>query len=244
MARAAWTSFAHPGSTFVFNTLPPRPRRLCRTASRSPHSSITNRTLAPGVISASTSRTNSLLIPTRAPAAASAPPTRVPTAAPTSGCATTSPARNPIRPPPPVTARAGFGSLSSLNVPSGRRVTIATSSTIRQWKSSSARTTARARSAAAGSSKTTAHRLPALFLWLSPRGLSDRRGHDPLCLADDRVQVGLVLEALGVELVDVLGAGRPGREPATGRHDLQPADRGVVARGAGELRADRVARQL
>ena len=40
------------------------------------------------------------------------------------------------------------------------------------------------------------------------------------------------LEALGVDLVDVLGARRPGGEPAVGRRHLQPADGGAVARGA------------
>ena len=58
------------------------------------------------------------------------------------------------------------------------------------------------------------------------------------------VQVRFVLEALGVNLVDVLGARRPGREPAAGGDDLQSADGGVVARSAGQLRGDRLAGQL
>ena len=39
-------------------------------------------------------------------------------------------------------------------------------------------------------------------------------GDDLLGFGDDGVQVGLVAEALGVDLVDVLGAGGPGGEPA------------------------------
>src|SRR5262245_12441517 len=65
--------------------------------------------------------------------------------------------------------------------------------------------------------------------------------HDLLRLAHDGVEVGLVLEALRVDLVDVFRAGRPGREPATGGHDLQAADRGVIARGTGQLGQDRFA---
>ena len=67
---------------------------------------------------------------------------------------------------------------------------------------------------------------------------------DFLRLAHDGVQVGLVLETLGVDLVDVLGAGGPGREPAACGDDLQAADRRVVARGAGQLGGDRLAGQL
>src|SRR5690349_23734871 len=45
-------------------------------------------------------------------------------------------------------------------------------------------------------------------------GCAQGVAHDRLCLADDGLQVGLVAEALRVDLVDVLGAGRSGREPA------------------------------
>ena len=45
-------------------------------------------------------------------------------------------------------------------------------------------------------------------------------------------------EGLGVHLVDVLGAGRTGREPVVLGGDLQAADLGVVARGFGELGGD------
>ena len=58
-------------------------------------------------------------------------------------------------------------------------------------------------------------------------------GDDLLGFRDDGVEVGLVAEALGVDLVDVFGAGGPGGEPAVRGDDLQPADRGVVARVPG-----------
>src|SRR5260370_14163383 len=68
--------------------------------------------------------------------------------------------------------------------------------------------------------------------------------HDLLCLAHDGIKVGLVLEAFRIDLVNVLRSGGPGREPAADSHDLQTADRGIVARGAGELGRDRLAGQL
>ena len=51
-------------------------------------------------------------------------------------------------------------------------------------------------------------------------------------------------EGLGVDLVDVLGARRPGGEPGVLRDHLQPADRGVVAGRPGQLRGDRLAGEL
>ena len=69
-----------------------------------------------------------------------------------------------------------------------------------------------------------------------------RRSHgavdDGPSLGHDGVQVRLVDEALRVDLVDVLGARRPGREPAASGHDLQAADRGAIARGANQLGDD------
>src|SRR5262245_4102957 len=71
----------------------------------------------------------------------------------------------------------------------------------------------------------------------SPPGLRtlclQRIGYNLPRLADDGLEVRLVLEALRVDLVNILSAGRPGREPTTGRDHLQPADRRVVARRAG-----------
>src|SRR2546422_11192782 len=77
---------------------------------------------------------------------------------------------------------------------------------------------------------------------------------DRLRVAHDGVEVSLVLEAFRVDLVDVLRAGRPRREPAAASDDLQTADRRIVARGrrprgrdgsAGPLRRkDRLGRGL
>src|SRR6266446_4161895 len=57
------------------------------------------------------------------------------------------------------------------------------------------------------------------------------------------VQVGLILEAFRINLIDALGARRPGRKPAAGRYDLQATDRGVVSRGVGQLGFDRLTRK-
>src|SRR5262245_4998178 len=62
--------------------------------------------------------------------------------------------------------------------------------------------------------------------------------HDPPGFIDNPVQMCLVLEALGVDLVNVLCAGRTGSKPAAGCHDLQAPNRSVVARGAGQLGRD------
>src|SRR6516162_11291691 len=68
--------------------------------------------------------------------------------------------------------------------------------------------------------------------------------HDSPRFGDNAVQMGLVLEALGVDFVDVFGAGRTGRKPATCRHNFQTPDRSVVARSAGQLGGDRLPGQL
>ena len=47
------------------------------------------------------------------------------------------------------------------------------------------------------------------------------------------------VEALRVDLIDVLGARRPRREPAAGGHDLQTADGSTVAGSRGQPRDDR-----
>src|SRR5438876_10933345 len=69
-----------------------------------------------------------------------------------------------------------------------------------------------------------------------------RVADDLLGLGDYGIQVRLVLEALRVDFIDILGAGRPCGEPAAGRDDFQSAARGVVARGARQLGRDRLAR--
>ena len=69
-------------------------------------------------------------------------------------------------------------------------------------------------------------------------GRAHRVVHDFLGLADNDVQVGLVLEALCVDFVDVLGTRRTGGEPAVGGRNFQAADWGVVAGSAGQLGRD------
>ena len=73
---------------------------------------------------------------------------------------------------------------------------------------------------------------------------SQRAGHHLPRFADEGLQVALTPEALGVDLVDVLGAGWPGGEPAVVGDDLQAADRCTVARRARELGGDRFAGQV
>src|SRR5215831_20233217 len=59
------------------------------------------------------------------------------------------------------------------------------------------------------------------------RVLIGQRGvHHLLGLGKDGLQVSLVLEALGIDLVDGLGSRRARCEPAVARHDLQTLDRG------------------
>src|SRR5262245_60813342 len=62
---------------------------------------------------------------------------------------------------------------------------------------------------------------------------------DLLRFTKDRVQVALVLETLSINLVDVLGSGRPGGEPATGSDYFDTANRCIVARGGGKFGCDR-----
>src|SRR5262245_6940335 len=71
--------------------------------------------------------------------------------------------------------------------------------------------------------------------------LSNRAIDQRLRLPYESVEVRLVLEALRVDLVDVLGARRPRREPSAGGHDLQTADGRAVAGGLREFRGDSIA---
>src|SRR5512146_1976240 len=64
---------------------------------------------------------------------------------------------------------------------------------------------------------------------------------DPLRLLDDRREVALAAEALGINLVQALRSRRPGREPAAGGDDLQAADGGAVARRTRQLARDGLA---
>src|SRR5512143_1069830 len=79
---------------------------------------------------------------------------------------------------------------------------------------------------------------------LLPSRGQERPGDDLARLVEDPFEVLLAPEALGVELVDVLGSRRAGREPAARGRDLEAADGRVVPRGAGEPRHDGLAAQL
>src|SRR5690349_943795 len=61
----------------------------------------------------------------------------------------------------------------------------------------------------------------------------ERRLHQGARLVDQLRQVVPAPEALGVDLVEVLGPRGAGGEPATLRGDLHPADLGVVGRRPG-----------
>src|SRR5262249_56978540 len=71
---------------------------------------------------------------------------------------------------------------------------------------------------------------------IAHRGVDER-----LCLAHERVQVCGALEALRVDLVDVLRPRRPGREPSAARRNLQAVDRRVVGWRSGQFGDDRLA---
>src|SRR5437763_17103918 len=79
--------------------------------------------------------------------------------------------------------------------------------------------------------------LPALQLTpqggnsLSSTSPRDRLGDDRLRLFLYVAQVVAPGEALGVQLVDLLGSGGARGEPAVLQNDFQPADRGAVPRG-------------
>src|ERR1700744_4423065 len=81
----------------------------------------------------------------------------------------------------------------------------------------------------------------------SPAGrrlVPDGRGDDGPRFFLNGGEVLRAAEGLGVELVDVLGAGRAGGEPAGPGDHLQPADRRVVARRGGQRGQDLLAGQL
>src|SRR5437016_2593143 len=65
--------------------------------------------------------------------------------------------------------------------------------------------------------------------------------HHLLSFAHDRVEVAMIPEALRIDLVNVLGAGWPGREPAVVGDHLEAADRCVVTRGTSQLSSNRLA---
>jgi hypothetical protein len=53
--------------------------------------------------------------------------------------------------------------------------------------------------------------------------------------------MSFALEAFGIDLVDILGAGGAGGKPAVVGDDFEAADRGAVAGGLGEFGGDAVA---
>src|SRR5437868_12390723 len=73
---------------------------------------------------------------------------------------------------------------------------------------------------------------------------TQRRVDHLLCFTDDRTQMGLALEALGVNFVNVFRAGRTGCKPATLCNNLQSADGSLVSGRFRQLGADRLACQL
>src|SRR5207237_750072 len=75
-------------------------------------------------------------------------------------------------------------------------------------------------------------------------GAADRGGDDlPGLVLDGREVLGAA-EGFGVELVDVLGAGRAGGEPAGAGDHLEPAEWRAVPRRGRQRRGDRLAREL
>src|SRR6478736_6511449 len=71
-----------------------------------------------------------------------------------------------------------------------------------------------------------------------------RRIDDRLRIAEDFAQVRLAAETLCIDLVDVLGAGRPRGKPAAGAADLDPTDWRIVAWCAVEHAFDLLAGQV
>src|SRR5262249_50507946 len=132
-ASVAWTSRTRSTSTFVFSTVPPRPRMACRITSMSPSRSRTKRADVPGFITRSTSLTKPSPIPAHTTLmAVPAPPTIAPIAAPTNGRPSTRPARKPTAEAPRMFELVGKRSRSRLKDPSRCRTTIITSSRSRR----------------------------------------------------------------------------------------------------------------
>src|SRR6478752_6995108 len=67
---------------------------------------------------------------------------------------------------------------------------------------------------------------------------------DSLRVLLDLAQMVGASKALRIDLVDRLGAGRPGCEPAVCGRDLDPAERGAASRRGGQFGLDRLARKF
>src|ERR1700733_9057778 len=75
-------------------------------------------------------------------------------------------------------------------------------------------------------------------------GACERRIHDALRLSEQPVQMGSVVKALGVNLVDVFRTRWARGEPTAARGDLHAADRRIVAGGTRQNSVDRLAGEL
>src|SRR5260370_15746202 len=64
---------------------------------------------------------------------------------------------------------------------------------------------------------------------------------DGLRFAQESAQMAVAAKTLGVDLIDVLGAGRTGGKPSARRDDLDTADRRIVAGGFRQHALDRLA---
>ncbi len=76
------------------------------------------------------------------------------------------------------------------------------------------------------------------------RSGSERVADDRLRFVHDALQMSVVAKALGVDLVDVLGARRARCEPALCRYDLDAAERRVAERSARQHPLDRIASEF
>src|SRR5450432_3126862 len=85
-----------------------------------------------------------------------------------------------------------------------------------------------------------ARTLPVRVNLLSGSNASQRCAHDFPGLIEDGIEMRGALEALGVDLVDVLRAGWPRGKPAIFCDDLEAANDGVVGRRARKLVQDRL----
>src|SRR5437868_1002663 len=82
---------------------------------------------------------------------------------------------------------------------------------------------------------------PRVILILCLAAPTNHTAHQRLRVFLDAAQMLFADEAFGVDLVDVLGAGGAGGEPAVLRHDLDAADGFVVAGGFREFGGHRIA---
>src|SRR5262245_52826355 len=70
---------------------------------------------------------------------------------------------------------------------------------------------------------------------------ANRRVDELVCFAHERLQMCRALEALRVDLVDVLRPRRPRRKPSARGHNLEAANSCVIAWSPGQFRDDALA---